>query len=430
MTRLLTLGSALLLVACSSAPLDPQADNDVDWGGNGGTPSTSTTAGGTGGTGGAGGSMAGAGGSGGTGGAPMTTSLDDLLESLRADPTSAMLAQSRASGWPAAVEDGHLVVSTDPSLTLVAGDHDAWAGTAMTADQGFHWVVLDLAPGDRYKLTNGTDYVADPWARAYAYDEFGIMTMRAPAAAHLERHFEIGDRTIRVWVPDEAATHVLYVHDGQNLFDPGAFFGGWQLDTAVPDAMMLVGIDNTAGRMHEYTHVIDNLGSGTVGGGGDDYATFVNTTVRDLIQNHYGEPSTIGVMGSSLGGLISLHMADRFPNTYAFAASLSGTAGWGSIGLTNETIIERLAASGHQAVALYVDSGGSGTCADSDGDGIDDDGNDFDNYCVNLQLADTLRSVGYTDDVDLWHWHEPDAPHNELAWSARVWRPLSSFAAQ
>lgn len=415
------------LLACSSEIPNDDSPATGGWTGSGGSGGAGT-GGGAGGSsqGGAGTGGAGTGGGGGSMVEPLT--LDDLLTALRAGVGQAMLAQSNAGGWPALVEEGYVVVSTDPALTLVAGDHDGWTGTPMTADAGFSWIVLSLAPGDRYKLTDGATYAADPWARAYEHDEFGVMSMRAPAAAHLERYFQIGGRTIRVWVPAEAATHVLYVHDGQNLFDPDAIWGGWQLQDEIPAAMMVVGIDNTAARFDEYTHVPDDFGSGIVGGGGDAYTTFVNDVVRALVEDHYGEPLTVGVMGSSLGGLISLHMADRFPNDIAFAASMSGTVGWGSIGLNNETIIERLEAAGHRPVALYVDSGGSGTCADSDGDGIDDDGTANDNYCENLQLAGVLTAIGYTADVDFWHWHEPGAPHNEAAWGARVFRPLSLFA--
>jgi hypothetical protein len=355
-----------------------------------------------------------------------------LLDALRADRDQAMLAQSRAGGWPAALAAGYLVVSTSPTLTTVAGDHDAWVGTPMTMDQGFSWAVLPLNDGSRYKFTDGTIYEADPWSRAYHYDSFGLMSQEPPSAAHLERFFQVGGavapRTVRVWVPTGAPTHVLYVQDGQNLFDPNAAWGGWQLDDVIPAAMLVVGVDNTAARFDEYTHVVDDFGQGPLGGNGDTYATFLNMEVRGLIAQHYGEPSTVGVMGSSLGGLISLHLADRFPNDIDFAASLSGTVGWGSIGLHNPTIIERLVAGGHRSTALYVDSGGGGTCVDSDNDGIEDDGTGTDNYCECLQLNNLLGGIGYTSGVDLWYWHEPNAPHNEAAWGARVWRPLTIFS--
>jgi hypothetical protein len=89
-----------------------------------------------------------------------------LLHKLRINKGVTMLAQSRARGWPAPVAGGHLYVSCDPALTWVAGDHDAWQGTAMTADQGFHWIVLNTPPGARYKFSDQTNLVADPWSRA------------------------------------------------------------------------------------------------------------------------------------------------------------------------------------------------------------------------------------------------------------------------
>ncbi|MFT3766004.1 MAG: hypothetical protein QM820_10870 [Minicystis sp.] len=39
-----------------------------------------------------------------------------------------------------------------------------------------------------------------------------------------------------------------------------------------------------------------------------------------------------------------------------------------------------------------------------------------------------LHAVGYTDDKDLYYWWENGAMHNEAAWAARVFRPLSIFA--
>ena len=402
--------------------------------GSGGTSSGGGEGGGPGGSGGAGGGSGGAGGSGGS-----TSALEALLEALRNDLEGTLQSQSDADGWPAPVEDGHLFVNTDGGLPLVAGDHDGWQGTAMAVDQGFSWLVLSVPAGSEYKYTDGSTFAADPWSRAYEHDPNGLMSMVMPAAgtAHLERFLNVTDgthlpRTVRVWVPAETTTHLLYMHDGQNLFDPQAMWGGWQLDQTVPAAMMVVGIDNSPDRMNEYTHVQDDIG-GLVGGGGDAYADFVQNTVRGLVTARYGEPSTIGVMGSSLGGLISFHMALRHPGAFAFAGSLSGTMGWGSIGLSggqqNETMIERYAAAGHGTTKLYLDSGGSGTCVDSDGDGIeDDDPNGLDNYCENKQLEAELVANGYVYDVDLWHWYEPDAPHNEAAWAARVWRPLQAFA--
>ena len=175
--------------------------------------------------------------------------------------------------------------------------------------------------------------------------------------------------------------------------------------------------------MDEYTHVPDVIGGQSLGGKGDAYADFLENTVRPLIKKHYGEPGPVGVLGSSLGGLISFHIADRSPGEYAFAGSLSGTMGWGSIGagVHNETLIERYQKHGHQKTVLYLDSGGEGPCGDSDNDGIDDDSKTAgDNYCENAQLRDVLYGVGYVKDQDFFYGYAPGAMHNEAEWAARV----------
>lgn len=422
----------ILLSACGGDDLGSGAASTGGGGAGASTTGTSEAGGGSGGT----------GGTGGTGGSSTTdpkSSLDELLDALRKGPQEALLAQANEGGWPAPVEGGHLFVTTDPALDKVAGDHDAWAGTDLTQDQGFRWIVLPVAPGSQYKFTNLTDWLADPWARSYTYDQFGEMSLVAPTKLHIDRFFEIGDakmapRTIRILVPEQPPTHVLYTHDGQNLFDPEAFFGGWKVQDSVPPAVMVVGIDNTPARMDEYTHVPDIIGGGSVnvGGLGDAYADFLKATVRPLVAKHYGaEPPVRGTMGSSLGGLISFHIADHHPGEYAFAASLSGTMGWGSIGagVHNETMIERYAAHGHQGTVLYLDSGGDGgACDDTDADGVDDDIDVGDNYCENAQMYGVLKSLGYQDGADLAYVWDPGAPHNEAAWAGRVSVPLQIFA--
>lgn len=358
--------------------------------------------------------------------------LDATLDALRADLDGTLLACSREGGWPLPLADGQLFVYPASGSWSLAGDFDGWTGTPMTEDDGFRWIVQ--AAEGRYKFTNGSEWNADPWSRRYEYDEFGEMSLASASGAHLERQFEVGSaeleaRTLRIWVPAGTADRVLYMHDGRNLFDPTAIWGGWHAQDTAPDGMMLVGIDNTDARMEEYTHCQDVYDGVTYGGDGAKYAAYLQEEVRPLIDSIYGEPAIVGTLGSSLGGLISFYIADLYPDEYAFAGSMSGTMGWGSIGATNETMIQRYARAGHRSTALYVDSGGNGTtCADSDGDGTDDDDyGSADNYCENIQLRDTLEAAGYQYDVDLWHWWEPDAEHNEMEWAARLSIPFSAF---
>ncbi len=375
--------------------------------------------------------------------------LDGILGELRTDLAITMQAYSdgpfvlgeSGGGWPIQVTGGWLFVDPDQTGAL-AGVFNDWTAEEMTEDDGFSYIVRSADRGDGYKFTNGgDDWHADPWARALTWDDNGEMSLVHPEDAHLEHLFAVSGqglvaRDLHVWVP-VSADRVLYAMDGQNLFDPYAIWGGWHMDSALSslgaDTTMVVGIFNTGDRMEEYTHVEDTVYGVRYGGWGDTYSDFVQVDVRQLVAATWfpesGEPDTVGLLGSSLGGLISYHIAQRHPGEFDFAASMSGTMGWGSIELHNETMMDLYLASGHQSTALYLDSGGSGDCYDSDGDGVMDDNLEAgDNYCENLQMRDTLADIGYEYEADLFHWWEPDAEHNEMAWAERVDMPLLIFS--
>lgn len=321
----------------------------------------------------------------------------------------------------------------------LAGDHDDWAGAPMALAGDLSWIEVGIPDpdGSLYKFTDGDTWKSDPQGRRFGWDDNGEHSLVTASSAHLERWYSLEGYALRprdaqVWVPEDAQfTHALYAHDGQNLFDPGAMWGGWRLSDSLPPAVLVVGLDNTADRMEEYTHTEDLLDGDVYGGDAEAYAQLVEEVVRPTMEAAYGPATVTGTMGSSLGGLVSFFIAHEYEGRYDMAISLSGTMGWGSIGAENPTIIDLYAAAGHRSTALYLDSGGGGsTCADEDGDGTNDDDLDSsDNYCENLQLRDTLAEAGYTYDVDLWHWWEPGATHDELAWADRVWRPLALFAA-
>lgn len=320
----------------------------------------------------------------------------------------------------------------------LTGDHNDWTSTALTQSGDLHWaeVAISDPDGSGYKFTDGNTWQADPFARRYTYDTYGEISLVRASAAHLERWLSVSNgallpRDLFVWVPENGQfTHLLLAHDGQNLFDPSAFWGGWQLQESIPDNVLVVGIANTEDRIDEYTHTTDVIDGVSMGGQADAYLELIHSEVRPLMIDAYGEPNVVGIMGSSLGGLVSMVAALQHPNEYDMAISLSGTMGWGSMGVNGPTIIDDFSTQTHQDITLYLDSGGQGTCVDTDGDGIWDDATDnADNYCENIQLRDVLESIGYTFDDDLWHWHEPGAQHNEAAWAARVFRPLAIFSS-
>jgi hypothetical protein len=361
--------------------------------------------------------------------------LAELLDALGADPAAAVGLQQAGTGWPAAVAGGWLFVSLDPALTSLAGDFNEWTPEPMNDGGDFRWIVRSAANGDGYKFTDGSRWAADPWARSYLYDGFGELSTVHSTQARLERHVVEGDdviggRELRVWIPGASISHLLYAHDGQNLFDPDAFHGGWRLQDSAPVSMMIVGIDNSSARFEEYTAFVDRVGGDERGGAAADYLAWIEETVRPLVREQYGEPARVGMMGSSLGGLLVLYAHAAGIGDFDFVAALSPSVSWGSRMSDGDTILSYFAEVGAQPGAVYVDSGGGGeSCVDTNSDGVrDDDPTEADGYCTTLQLAELLDSLGYEYLSTLWHWWEPGALHNEAAWASRVERPLLLFA--
>lgn len=364
---------------------------------------------------------------------------------MRTDLATAFLTEAMYSAHGLPIRcDGRLVVLAwegDAELTvtgeLAEWDPQAYAMTPVVPDFGL--LVADIAAPEpiapMYKLVrDGTEFVADPLARRHGWDEFGeySLTDARADASHHERWPGFGEgagdlepRDVVVYVPAASRTNgrelgVLYMHDGQNLFAPDAFFGGWQvgpaMDTAIASGalppMLVVGIDNTPARFDEYTHTTDDIGSGPIGGRADEYADFVAFGIKPFVDERYPTapgPERTAVLGSSLGGLVSLYIAWRHPDVFGFAGSMSGTLGWGSMGKSNDRILELYEQQPPSAMWLYLDSGGDGPCPGGS-----------DNYCANVEMRDALSDLGWTLGDTLVYEHAPGASHDEAAWAARL----------
>ena len=105
---------------------------------------------------------------------------------------------------------------------------------------------------------------------------------------------------------------VLYMHDGQNVFDPGGAFGSWSADAAATREItqgrmretIIVAVNNTGSRMSEY-------GTPQDGYTGNYYLMYLANNVRPTINASYRTLTNrmdTGNMGSSLGGLISAYI--------------------------------------------------------------------------------------------------------------------------
>ena len=141
-------------------------------------------------------------------------------------------------------------------------------------------------------------------------------------------------RRVLVYVPADYARHptrrypVLYLHDGQNVFDAATSFGGeWGVDETLDrlrftgqDAAgcLVVAVDN-GGPFRGDEYIPWRNEQEKIGGQGAAYVDFLALTLKPYVDRHYRtrpDAAHTGVAGSSLGGLISLYAALRYPKVY------------------------------------------------------------------------------------------------------------------
>lgn len=242
--------------------------------------------------------------------------------------------------------------------------------------------------------------------------------------AKLRRHeqfhseFLEHDRDVLVWLPpgyddDGVRYSVLYMHDGQNLFEPDTAFNKgehWRVgETAAQlieagriEPLIIVGIYNTGeARVEEYTPTGDKkLG----GGHADDYGRMIIEELKPLIDREYRtqtDPAHTGIAGSSLGGLVSLHLGFTHPQVFTKIAALSPSVWWG-----RKAILKTIRESRSKPkLRLWVDMGTA-----EGRRGLDD---------ARLLKA-ALVGLGFAEGVDLHYAEYEGATHSEQAWSERV----------
>ena len=207
---------------------------------------------------------------------------------------------------------------------------------------------------------------------------------------------------------------VLYLHDGQNLFDPAYSFQGvtWQVQAAMDQTAaegsareaIVVGIGNTAGRIWEYTPSDGGYG----GGGAAAYLRFVTDELKPQLDAHLRTSQDrldTGIVGSSLGGLVSACAGVWRPDVFGLVGALSPSTWWDNtliLGLVRGT-----AQSPIKPARVYVDSGDAGG---QDGEPGDDNVN-------TANLAQAYRDVGF---IQVEHLLGHGDAHTESAWARRL----------
>ena len=195
---------------------------------------------------------------------------------------------------------------------------------------------------------------------------------------------------------------VLYMHDGHNLFFKEEAFVGktWKTNEVLNvldkmnaiEEVIVVGI-HPHDRMTEYTLP-----------GYYDYGRFLVETLKPFIDGKYrtleGLRST-AVMGSSLGGVVSLYLGWQWPEVFGKVACLSSTFTY------RDDLLQRISNEPKRKIHIYLDSGWPG-----------------DNYEATRSMRDRLIWKGYRPGSELLYLAFPEAKHDENAWAVRSTIPF------
>lgn len=260
----------------------------------------------------------------------------------------------------------------------------------------------------------------------YFYTFFGSLTT-------IEKVYskELGNfRDVIVYTPPsynentlKVHKNVLIMHDGQNLFNPltSAFGTAWMCQETLnelivegaSDEVIIMGAYNTPDRTDEYTYVYDP--SEKAGGKGDLYLDWIESTLIPLAQERFRveiKRDTLGILGSSLGGLISCYAGWTRSEVYGKVGCLSSSFWWDDQDFQNNILVNNKPSSAVPFPAIYMDSGTgeAKTCT-----------------VYTTQIHDYCLEQGFQEDEDIFQYVQPGGEHNEASWGARFDHPIKAL---
>lgn len=218
--------------------------------------------------------------------------------------------------------------------------------------------------------------------------------------------------------------NVLIMHDGQNLFDPrtSAFGTAWMCQdtlnemiiTGQADEVLVVGPYNTNDRTNEYTYIYDP--SEQTGGKGDLYLNWLESTLIPLAQEKFRVDivrESLGILGSSLGGLISCYAGWTRAQVYGKVGCMSSSFWWDDNNFQKDVIVNRSMNATVAVPVVYMDSGtagGDGSCA-----------------VYTSQVYDYYLQHGFTADQTAFKYIDQGGEHNEASWGKRFHLPIAAL---
>jgi predicted alpha/beta superfamily hydrolase len=240
-------------------------------------------------------------------------------------------------------------------------------------------------------------------------------------------------RDVLIWLPPTYAAGdrrypVIYMHDGQNLFDAQSGYSGeWQVDETLTALAaegleaIVVGLPNAGqARSLEYNpyhfaEMPDLMGRGA------DYIRFLVETIKPLIDADFRtlpDAAHTTIAGSSMGGLISLYGFLLYPQVFGLCGAFSTAYWFGGCSLLPDV---QARAEGRGKVYLDVGTREGDIFAGRWIDWKVRSDDPHESYVEGVQdLRDALLARGYRPGENLLYVEEADAPHHESAWARRL----------
>lgn len=261
-------------------------------------------------------------------------------------------------------------------------------------------------------LTQFTNWIANVATTLVTIENFGSDYMQTT-------------RRIRICLPcgysaaADMRYPVLYLHDGQNLFDDKDSYSGqaWQLDRIVAELcqsgriepIILVAIDHAGtARLAEFAHQDRNFDGNFIKARGREYENFIIEELKPQIDRLFLSATSAdetGLMGSSMGGLVSLNIALRRSDIFGKVAALSPSCWWDPAALKADLQRYQIEL---RKLKIWLDIGGY---EGRYGDEVE-------------EIAERIFDLNGKDKDKVRYYRDPTADHSEVAWRNRVHLPL------
>jgi predicted alpha/beta superfamily hydrolase len=221
--------------------------------------------------------------------------------------------------------------------------------------------------------------------------------------------------------------NILVMHDGQNLFDPNTAFenNAWMCQDTVDEnvvagemeEIIIIGVENTPDRINELTYSYDP--SEQVGGKGDLYLDYIQKVVLPLVVNKFSpwrmklNRERLGILGSSLGGLISCYAGWTRSDVYGRMGCMSSSFWWNDQDF-NTTILNPNKYTQPQNQVIYLDSGNAGMSNDD--------------VVQTRTVRDHIETIKpYVLDNNLFYYLDEGGQHSETYWRKRFYIPMRAL---